>query len=79
MMSASAEGSNSRIVSRAGLENWNPPVNRRARGVLIAGSVIAGSVVVATAVVLAVALARGLDDHHCKTGFPTVISCTYTW
>jgi hypothetical protein len=53
-------------------------VNRR-KGALLVGSVLAGSLVVATIVVLAVALARGLDRQHCKTGFPTLINCTYTW
>jgi hypothetical protein len=46
---------------------------------LIVGSLVAGSLVLATVVVLGMALARGLNSHHCKTGFPTLISCTYTW
>jgi hypothetical protein len=48
-------------------------VNRRT-GVLLVGGLI-----VAAVVVLAMALAWGLDHHHCKIGFPTVISCTFEW
>jgi hypothetical protein len=45
---------------------------------LLVGSLLAGSLAVATVVVLAMTLARGLDRQHCKTGFPTLISCTHT-
>jgi hypothetical protein len=54
-------------------------VKRRTQGVVLVGSLLAGSLLVATVVVLAMAIARGLDSHHCKTGFPTVISCSVTW
>jgi len=53
-------------------------MNRR-KGVLLVGGLLAGSLAVATVVVLAMALARGLDSQHCKTGYPTLISCSYTW
>jgi hypothetical protein len=49
-------------------------MNLRTQGVLLIGSLA-----VATVVVLAVALARGLDHSLCETGFPTLISCTFTW
>jgi hypothetical protein len=49
-------------------------MNRRTQGVFLVGGLA-----VATVVVLAVALARGLDDHLCEIGFPTLISCTFTW
>jgi hypothetical protein len=49
-------------------------MNRRTQGVLFVGSLA-----VATVLMLAVALARGLDDHHCQTGFLRFISCEITW
>jgi hypothetical protein len=49
-------------------------MNRRTQVALLVGSLA-----VATVVVLSVALARGLDHQICKTGFPTLISCTVTW
>jgi hypothetical protein len=49
-------------------------MNRRTQGVLVVGSLA-----VATALVLAVALARGVDHRLCEIGFPTLISCTFTW
>ena len=61
---------------RAGTEMET--MNRR-KGVLLVGGLLAGSLAVATVVVLAMALARGLDSQHCKTGYPTLISCSYTW
>jgi hypothetical protein len=70
----------SRLNSRPRrLRDGDPAVNRRTQGVLLVGSLLVGSLVIATVVMLAMALARGLDHHHCKTGFPTVISCTFTW
>src|SRR5580704_17752473 len=49
-------------------------MNRRTQGVLFVGSLA-----VATVLMLAVALARGLDDHHCQTGFLRFISCDTSW
>jgi hypothetical protein len=49
-------------------------MNRGTQGVLLAGSLA-----VAMVVVLAVALARGVDHRLCEIGFPTLISCTFTW
>jgi len=49
-------------------------MNRRTQGVLLVGSLV-----VVTVVALAMVLARGLDHQHCKTGFPTLISCSVTW
>jgi len=54
-------------------------MNRRTRGFLLVGGLVVGSLVAATVVVLAMTLTQGLDRQHCKTGFPTLISCTYTW
>jgi hypothetical protein len=49
-------------------------VNRRTQFILLVGSLV-----VATFVVLAAALAWGLDRHHCRIGFPTVIRCSFEW
>jgi hypothetical protein len=49
-------------------------VNHSTRGVLLAGALF-----VVTAAVLAVVLASSLNHPDCKTGFPTLISCTFTW
>jgi hypothetical protein len=52
----------------------NPPMNRQTRGVLLVGSLA-----VVTVVLLATALTWGVAHQHCKLGFPTVMSCTFTW
>jgi hypothetical protein len=49
-------------------------VNHATRGVLLAGTLFA-----VAAVVLAVALAWSSNHPNCRTGFPTLISCTFTW
>ncbi|GKQ52719.1 hypothetical protein [Bradyrhizobium sp. Ce-3] len=51
-------------------------MQRRTKGVLVAGS-LAAATVVATIVALTGALARSLDrGHYCDTGFSTLINCT---
>ena len=62
------------MVRLAGVTDGNSAMNRRVRGVLLVGSLVA-----VTVVVLATALVRNFDHDHCKTGFPTLIKCTYTW
>jgi hypothetical protein len=49
-------------------------MNRRTQGALLVGGLA-----VATVLMLAVALGRGLDDHHCQTGFLRFISCDTSW
>lgn len=49
-------------------------MNHRTQGVLLVGSLA-----VATVVMLAMTLARGLDDHHCGTGSLRFISCDIKW
>jgi hypothetical protein len=49
-------------------------MKRRTQGVLFVGGLA-----VATVLMQAVALAGGLDDHHCQTGFLRFISCEITW
>ena len=49
-------------------------MKRRTQGVLF----VSGLAVVAV-VALATVLVRNFDPKYCKTGFPTLISCTYTW
>ena len=49
-------------------------MSRRMQGILLAGC-LAGVVTVA----IAMAISWGVDHHYCKTGFPTVLSCSVTW
>jgi hypothetical protein len=45
------------------------------RVLLVGLSVVALTMII----VVGTAMARGLDSHHCKAGFPVLISCTFEW
>jgi hypothetical protein len=54
-------------------------MNRGAKAILVAGS-LAVATVVAMVVVLPAAFARIVDPHdQCRTGFSTLVGCTYHW
>ena len=57
----------------------NLAMNRRTKGVLLAGG-LAVATVVALAMTLATTVARSLDRGHlCETGFSTLVNCTLHW
>jgi hypothetical protein len=54
-------------------------MKRRTKGILLVGSLLVATGV-ASVLVLAGAVARTLDpQHHCETGFSTLVGCTYAW